>query len=113
MKKYCKDKHCTYRMCKKHFINAKKNDIYMLIDERNFHLCKKVNGDKYRKKINTSYEYERKAKPVFCVELNKVFPSAVVAEEVVRVNREYIRRCCRGTFKKAGGYTWKYIEVEN
>lgn len=53
-----------------------------------------------------------KSRPVLCVDLNKVFPSAKEAERALCVNNASIWKCCNGVYTKAGGYHWKYIEKE-
>lgn len=48
-------------------------------------------------------------KPVYCVELDKTFLSAGVASKELHIKDYCIRYCCKGRFKIAGGYHWKYI----
>ena len=49
-------------------------------------------------------------KPVYCVELNKVFESGKQAAEELKINAGSISCCCKGRYgyKTAGGYHWKY-----
>lgn len=49
------------------------------------------------------------AKNVRCVELDKVFPSLVDAENATGVARQNISKVCRGIRPKAGGYHWEFV----
>lgn len=49
-----------------------------------------------------------KSKPVYCVELNRVFNSLLEAAEYTNTFDMSIGRCCRGKRKTAGGYHWEY-----
>lgn len=48
------------------------------------------------------------SKSVYCVELNKVFPSIKEAGATVGITDTNITNCCKGRIKTAGGYHWKY-----
>lgn len=50
------------------------------------------------------------SKSVYCVELNKVFPSIKEAGVAVGITDTNITNCCKGRIKTAGGYHWKYAE---
>lgn len=51
-------------------------------------------------------------KRVICIELNKIFISAKDAERELNINRSSITNVCRGKYKTAGGYHWKYVEEQ-
>lgn len=51
-----------------------------------------------------------RAKPVFCVELNKTFDCITSAQEELGIWRSAIARVCKGKQKTAGGFHWKYVD---
>ena len=51
-----------------------------------------------------------KSKPVYCVELDKVFEGAKAAAAELGANDKSICKCCRGIYKTAGNYHWRYAE---
>ncbi len=53
------------------------------------------------------------AKPIYCVELDKIFLYGKLAEEETGVNRSHICQVCRGQRKTAGGYHWQYYKEAN
>ena len=50
------------------------------------------------------------SKPVYCIELNKIFDSAKAAAEEVRGIGSNITACLKGKQKTAYGYHWRYAE---
>ena len=50
------------------------------------------------------------AKAVYCVELDRVFPYAKLAEEETGVNRSHICQVCKGQRKTAGKLHWIYAD---
>lgn len=50
--------------------------------------------------------------PVYCVELDKVFPSGTVAAAETNTNGGGISQCLHGKQKTAGGYHWRYATQE-
>ena len=54
--------------------------------------------------------YRGGGKPVSCIELNTIYPSAAEAARRLNLNRSNISRVCRGELKRTGGYHWKYVE---
>ena len=50
------------------------------------------------------------SKPVYCVELNKVFPSTAEAGRQLGISNSHISKCCRGILKTCGGYHWNYLQ---
>lgn len=50
------------------------------------------------------------ARAVFCVELNKVFPYAKLAEEITGVDRSHICQVCKGQRYTAGKMHWRYAD---
>ena len=62
---------------------------------------------------NTYNDIRKKAakklsKPIFCIELDKVFSSIQEAERQTGINDGNICSCLKGKLKSAGGYHWKY-----
>ena len=53
----------------------------------------------------------KRNKPVFCVELAKVFYSMDVAEQETGVSHENIAKVCKGKRNTAGGYHWEYYDA--
>ena len=51
-------------------------------------------------------------KPIYCVELDRVFESASVAAEELNLCASGITHCCNGRIKSYLGKHWKYIEKE-
>lgn len=54
----------------------------------------------------------RPGNPVICVELNKVFNSAMDAERQTGVANTGIISVCKGRAKTAGKFHWEYVEKE-
>jgi hypothetical protein len=52
-------------------------------------------------------------KPVYCIELNKVFNSAEEAGRTFGINRNGIAAVCKGRKRSAAGYHWKYANEVN
>ena len=48
------------------------------------------------------------AKPVFCVELNKIFDCAIRAEKELGICASSISQVCKGKLKTTGGFHWRY-----
>ncbi|MDU2687509.1 MAG: GIY-YIG nuclease family protein [Paeniclostridium sordellii] len=49
-------------------------------------------------------------KAVKCIETNMIYRSLSHAQEETGIQKGNIRHVCNGTRKKAGGYTWEYID---
>lgn len=47
-------------------------------------------------------------KSVICIETNTIYKSIVEASLETNTNASNISSCCKGRFKTAGGYHWKY-----
>lgn len=60
---------------------------------------------------NTNYG-TRNAKvsaPVYCVELDKTFPSIREAGRQTNTDSSAIAKCCKGKYETTGGYHWRYV----
>lgn len=49
------------------------------------------------------------SRPVYCLELNKIFLSTMEAERITGAHHQHITACLKGRYKSAGGYSWRYI----
>ena len=49
-------------------------------------------------------------KPVYCVELDRVFDSISDAARELGLIQSSISACCIGRYKTTGGYHWKYVD---
>ena len=47
-------------------------------------------------------------KPVYCIELSRVFESASVAARELSLNQSSISQCCTGKRKTCGNYHWRF-----
>ena len=50
--------------------------------------------------------------PVYCIEQQKVYPSALVAAQETGATNGGISCCCRGKQKTSGGYHWRYATAQ-
>jgi hypothetical protein len=64
--------------------------------------------DEHKQKISKG-----RSKPVYCVELDRVFASGKEAAETLGISRGNLSSCLngKGGYKRCGGYHWKYAEV--
>ena len=51
-------------------------------------------------------------KQIYCVELNKVFPSQKAAANELGLDQGNISKVCRGICNKTGGYHFRFVEQE-
>ena len=49
-------------------------------------------------------------KPVRCIELNTIYPSAAEAARCLNIDSSLISRVCRGERRRTGGYHWEYVK---
>ena len=54
-------------------------------------------------------ELHHRSKAVLCIELNKIFGSAMEVQRKLGIPHSNISDCCNGKYKSAGGYHWKFI----
>lgn len=52
------------------------------------------------------------AKPVICLELNKIFDTGKQAAEELDLDASSISKCCKGKVKSVKGYTFEYVNKE-
>ena len=53
----------------------------------------------------------RQSKPVYCVELDKVFPSTKIASQILGIGACGICQTCLGNQKQTHGYHFRFMEV--
>lgn len=77
-------------------------------------------------KLHTAYGYtweymnqssaiqriDKRKRGVICIDLNQYFSSAAEASRTLNISRPNITNCCQGKLKSAGGYRWKYANLE-
>ena len=51
-------------------------------------------------------ELNKHSIPIICLETQKIFPSAAVAQRELGIDDGDIRKCCQGKQRSAGGYHW-------
>lgn len=54
--------------------------------------------------------WSNKRRPIYCVELDKVFPTQREAARQLNINVASLNRALRGDRGTCGGYHWKYYE---
>ena len=54
---------------------------------------------------------KKRSKPVYCVELNRVFDGARKAARELELDNSHIIKCCKGKLKTTGGYHFRYAET--
>lgn len=59
---------------------------------------------------NTSRAGKSLGKPVYCVELDRVFESTCAAARELGLTQSCISACCLGKQKATGGYHWRYAK---
>ena len=52
------------------------------------------------------------SKPVRCIELNTIYPSATEAARCLNLDQSSISKACRGKLKRTGGYHWEFVKEE-
>ena len=68
---------------------------------------------KYNMNYGTRTERAAKklSKPVYCIELDRVFDGSRQAARELDLHNSNIISCCKGRYKTTGGYHWKYAEM--
>lgn len=66
--------------------------------------------NKYNINYGTGHDRaaDKAKKSVFCIELNEVFNSITEASKGTGICLQSISMCCRGNYKTAGGYHWRF-----
>ena len=69
---------------------------------------RKISKGNKGKKISKE-QREKISKSVQCIETNKIYTSIKDAQNKTRIGNSSIAKCCKGKYKTAGGFTWKYL----
>lgn len=73
-------------------------------------------SEETRKKISEANKgnipYNKNLRPVYCIELNKVFENASSAGKELSIRSGNIINCCEHTRKTCGGYHWIYVDTD-
>lgn len=56
--------------------------------------------------------YNKNPRPVYCIELNKVFDNPSSASKELKISSGNIIACCEHTRKTCGGYHWMYVDTD-
>lgn len=56
---------------------------------------------------------KRNTTPVYCVEFGQAFNDATCAAKELDIDSSAILKVCRGERKTCGGYSWKFLNLEN
>lgn len=51
------------------------------------------------------------ARKIICVDTNEIFPYMKAAATKYNIQLPNLVKCCKGERKKAGGFSWKYLET--
>ena len=92
-----------FEKCNKTALTPEKGELKEICDFYNEKL------EEHKKNIGLKSLF-RNAKPVKCIETNKIYRSSRVAcEELGLKYNSSISLCCTGKRKKAYGLTWEYV----
>ena len=61
-------------------------------------------------KAKTGVYNTKKSKPVKCIETGITYPSAMEIQRQLGFHNCYIGYCCKGKYKQAYGYHWRYVD---
>lgn len=96
--------------------NRLQNLSYLTRAEHNsLHKIRNTNmlGKKHSDQSKAKMSFARKdKKQVYCVQLNKVFDSTVIAGKELSLYHGSIIKCCKGKLKTTGGYHFEYYTGE-
>ena len=78
---------------------------------RNHNYGKKASVET-RNKMSEAHKGEKhwNHKRVMCIETKEIYISSVDAFEKTGIDNSSIGKCCKGMRKRAGGFTWKYVD---
>ena len=73
-----------------------------------------ANNKMYGVKMTDEQKILRKRKTVVQIDFNGFFVREFIsiheAYNVTKISRDTISKCCKGKYKQAGGYIWKFKE---
>ena len=71
------------------------------------------NNPMRRKERKVVIPNNTKAKPVYCIELDRVFQTIQEAADLFKIEASNISKCCKGMRYTAGKMHWQYVNREN
>ena len=74
------------------------------------HNCNFGTRNKRISKTKTGVYNTKKSKPVKCLETGLIFPSTMEVQRQFGFDNCYIGYCCKGKYKQAYGYHWRYVD---
>lgn len=90
----------------KHFTDGHRKHISEAKKGKKGRLC----SQNTRNKISNSNKNKKK---VYCIELNKVFPSIHACAKQLDLYATLVCKVCKGKLKRTGGYTFRYYDENN
>lgn len=76
----------------------------------------KVVSEETRKKLSEAAKgrpaYNKNPRPVYCIELERVFDTASDASKILNISSSNIIGCCEHTRRTCGGYSWMYADTD-
>lgn len=72
----------------------------------------KILSDKARKALEKSHEGRKITQYSLCGEFIKIWKSVSEAGRHLNIDVSSIAKCCKGHYRNAGGFIWKYFEDE-
>lgn len=73
-------------------------------------------SEETRKKISEANKgripYNKNPRPVYCIELNRVFATASDAGKELNIHSSNVINCCEHIRKMCGGYHWMYADTD-
>lgn len=99
------------RCCRREDIIETGGYYWCYIDDLSTFIPKrrKKRSDVYTEEVKKKIS-EKNGKKVMCIELNKVFNSALQVKKTLNIDNSSVQRACTGIQKTAGGYHWKYVD---
>lgn len=100
--------------------NNKGKTSHVVSDEQK-EICRQANlgkivSEETRRKISEANKgnipYNKNIRPVYCVELNRVFASPSTAGKELNIRSGNIINCCEHIRKTCGGYNWIYADTD-
>lgn len=101
-------KHCSEET-KRKISEANSGEKHFLYGKHHSEETKRKIGKGNKGKKISKEQIEKISKQVLCVETNRIYMSLKDAKEKTKINNSSIAKCCKGKYKTAGGYHWKYL----
>ena len=102
-------KHCSEET-KRKISEANSGEKHFLYGKHHSEETKKKISEGNKGKKASKEQIEKMSKPVRCIETNEVYSSIKDAQNKTGIDNSGIAKCCKGTYKTAGGFHWEYVE---